>query len=117
MPEPVYYASKTFTLDELGADSINAGGATAQKIRVEVLERLRHMKAGLSAAKSNDWSWFKEFWDQEMVRRHGRAWAKTFSGWVQKVLDNERSNAFSVFVYNETRRVFRGMEALPVPGS
>ena len=117
MPEPVYYASKTFTLDELGADSINAGGAKAKKIRMEVLERLRHMKAGLSADQRNDWSWFKEFWDQEMVIRHGQAWAKTFSGKVQKVLDDERSNAFSVFVYNETRRVFQGMEALPVPGS
>ena len=111
------HAIKTFTLDALGANKANAGGPKARNNRMDVLERLRRMKAGLSAGQTNDWSWFKEAWDQEMVTQYGPAWAKTFSGWVQKVLDDERSNAFSVFVYNETRRVFEGTSALHVPGS
>ena len=84
---------------------------------MDVLDRLAHIQAGLSAGQGNDWPWFKEAWDQEMVTQHGPHWASTFSGWVQAVLDDERSNAFSVFVYNETRRVFHQVQALHVPGT
>ena len=44
-------------------------------------------------------------------------WASLFAGWMQKVLDDERSNAFSLFVHNETCRVFHGTVALQVPGA
>ena len=111
------HAIKTFTKAALGADSDNAGGPKSKKNRLEVLDRLARIKAGLSAGQRNDWPWFKEAWDQEMVTQHGPDWASLFSGWVQTVLDDERSNAFSVFVYNETRRVFHGTSALHVPGS
>jgi hypothetical protein len=111
------HAIKTFTLDALGAGSPNAGGPKARNRRWEVLERLARMKAGLSAGQRNDMPWFKEAWDQAMVTQHGTEWAALFSAWVQNVLDDERSNAFSVFVYNETRRVFQGTSALHVPGS
>ena len=116
MPKPKP-GSVEFTLHALGGDSENAGGAKARKNRMEVLEHLSRMKAGLSASQRNEWSWFKKAWDQAGHAQHGAAWPKTFSGWVQKVLDDERSNAFSMFMYNESRKVFRGMEALPVPGS
>jgi len=109
------HAIKTFTLDCLGADSHNAGGAKSRKNRFEVLDRLARMNAGLSAGQKNDWTWFKEAWDQRMVIEYESTWALQFSQWVQAVLDDKRSNAFSMFVYNETRRVFEGSSALHVP--
>ena len=82
-----------------------------------MLDRLARIKAGLSPGQKNDWQWFKESWDQEMVKDHGGNWAAFFSQWIQSVLDDERGNAFSVFVYNEMRRVFHDTAALHVPGS
>ena len=82
----------------------------------EVLDRLARIKAGLSAGQKNDWQWFKEAWDQEMVKQHGNAWGKIFAACMQNTLDDERSNAFSTFVYKETRRVFHSTAALHVPG-
>ncbi len=110
------HAIKSYTLDALGTGSHNAGGAKAKRNRMDVLDRLARIKAGLSAGQRNDWPWFRESWDQEMVTEHGEDWAALFAGWVQSVLDDERSNAFSLFVYNETRRVFHDTSALHVPG-
>ena len=111
------HAIKTFTLDALGAESSNAGGVKARKNRFEVLDRLSRLKAGLSAGQKNDWPWFKESWDAAMVAEHRSNWASVFAGWVQNVLEDERSTAFSLFVYNETCRVFHASAALHVPGS
>ena len=110
------HAIKTFTLDALGADSENAGGVKGRKNRFEVLDRLSHLKAGLSAGQRNDWPWFQHAWDQAMVAEHKGKWASVFSGWVQHVLDDERSNAFSEFVYSETCRVLADSAVLQVPG-
>ena len=110
------HAIKSFTLVALGEGNGNAGGAKARKNRFEVLDRLARIRAGLSAGQKNDWSWFKEAWDKEMVKEHGANWASLFAKWVQNVLDDESSNAFSKFVYNETCRVFHGTAALQVPG-
>ena len=110
------HAVKTFTPEDLGKGSDNAGGPKARKNRFEVLDRLARIKAGLSAGQKNDWPWFKDAWDKDMVKQHGADWAKVFSQWIQGVLDDERSNAFSIFVYSETCRVFKGTAALQVPG-
>jgi len=110
------HAVKTFTLEALGHGSPDAGGAKARKNRHEVLERLSRVNAGLSAGQRNDWDWFKAAWDQAMVNQHGASWPSLFSTWVQNVLNDGRSNAFSTFVYDETRRVFDGASALHVPG-
>ena len=110
------HAIKTFTPEALGAGSHNAGGAKAKSRRYEVLDRLARLRAGLSPAQKNDWPWFKESWDQAMVVEHGKHWASQFSGWMQTILEDERSNAFSLFVYDETSRVFRDTAALHVPG-
>ena len=64
-----------------------------------------------SPAQRNDWPWFKDAWDEAMVAEHRTNWAAVFSGWVQHVLDDERSNAFSTFVFNETCRVLSGSAA------
>ena len=110
------HAIKTFTLEALGSGDGKAGGAKARKNRFEVLDRLARVRAGLSAGQKNDWPWFKEAWDKEMVKQHGANWASVFAKWMQSVLDDECSNAFSTFVYNETCRVFHGSAALHVPG-
>jgi len=111
------HALNTFTLDVLGQGSHNAGGAKARTRRFEVLDRLARMNAGLSPAQKNDWHWFKEAWDEAMVAEHREGWAELFSAWMQGVLEDARRNAFSLFVHDETRRVFHGLAALHVPGS
>ena len=111
------HAINTFTPDALGQGSHNAGGAKAKSRRFEVLDRLARLKAGLSPGQQNDWQWFKESWDPAMVREHQDNWGSLFAGWVQTVLNDNRSNAFSLFVYNETCRVFNDTVALHVPGS
>ena len=111
------HAIKTFTLAALGEGSSNAGGAASRNRRFEVLDRLARLHAGLSPGQKNDWPWFKESWDQEMVRQHGAKWASIFSGWMQNVLNDDKSNAFSLFVHSETCRVFHDAAALHVPGS
>ena len=60
---------------------------------------------------------FKDSWDLHMVHEYGAAWADTFAGWIQEVLDDDRSNAFSLFVHSETKRVFKDLVALHVPGN
>ena len=110
------HAIKTFTVEALGKDNGSAGGLKARKNRFEVLDRLAHVRAGLSAGQKKDWSWFKEAWDKEMVKQHGANWASVFAPWMQNVLNKDCSNAFSTFVYNETCRVFHGIAALHVPG-
>ena len=124
------HAVKTFTLEALGEckrppgkmqcrrpeDNANAGGPKARKNRFEVLDRVARIRAGLSAGQKNDWAWFKEAWDKEMVNQHGANWPSVFARWMQNVVDDECSNAFSKFVYNETCRVFHGTVALHVPG-
>ena len=52
-----------------------------------------------------------------MVETHGEGWAELFSSWMQALLEDGRSNAFSIFVHEETRRVFHGVAALHVPGT
>ena len=92
------HAIKTFSLDALGAGSQNAGGAEARKNRFEVLDRLSHLKSGLSAGQKNDWVWFKESWDDKMAALHEDKWAEILVGWMQSILDDTRSNARSTFV-------------------
>ena len=108
---------KTYPLDLLGDGTENGGGAKGRKQRWEVLDRMARLKAGLSDGQKNDWTWFKSSWAQAMKDEHGEGWPMLFSAWVQGVLDDERSNAFSVFVHDETKRVFHNTAALSVSGS
>ena len=52
-----------------------------------------------------------------MVIEYGDEWPETFAEWMQEVLIDSRSNAFSTFVYEETCRVFDGAAALQLPGA
>ena len=106
------YAMKTYTVLALGDGSANAGGAGGRKRRLEVLDRVARIGAGLSPGQKNDWQWFKESWDAAMVAEHKANWGTQFVSWLQRVLDDPASNSFSLFVYNESCRVFSGTVAL-----
>ena len=110
------HAMKTFTPLALGEGSANAGGAAAKKRRFEVLDRVARIGAGLSNGQKNDWVWFKGSWDVAMVAEHKANWGLQFVAWMQGVLDDTTTNAFSLFVYNETCRVFKGTVALHLSG-
>jgi len=109
------HAMKTYTVDALGKGSKNAGGAKGRDKRCEVLDRLARIGSGLSPGQKNDFVWFKDAWNTAMVEEHKELWAETFAQWMQVVLHAENSNAFSVFVYNETKRNFHSSAALHVP--
>ena len=97
----------------------HAGNQQHQKARLQVLERLRRA-AKLSAAQTSAWDFFKTNWDHEMAEAHGENWAELFAELVQKVLNDlaeGRSNALSVFMHNETRRVLSDTPAILVPGA
>ena len=110
------HAVKSFRLEDLGKGANNAGGAKGKKNRAEVLDRLSRLNAGLSPGQRNDWQWFKDAWDKAMLTEHGADWPEVFATWMQNVLNVNRSNAFSIFVYTETCREFEGAAALHVPG-
>ena len=112
------HAVKRFSTESLGQSNKNAGGPTSRKRRFEVLDRLARQGSGLSPAQKNDWVWWKEEWDARMVQEHRENWGETFAEWMQAVLDQldkGLGNAFSVFVYDETRRCFDGVPALRAP--
>ena len=112
------HAIKQLSLEDLGKGRSRGGGVAAKKRRWEVLDRLASLGQGLSPEQRNDFSWFKEARDACLLQEHGGSWPETFMGWMQRLLgENEAGigNAFSVFVYNETRRCFDGVPGLRVP--
>ena len=112
------HAAKSFTIADLGGGG--RSGGHAKKQRLELLDRLSRIGPGLSAPQRNDFAWFKNAWDAKMSGEHGDAWPHVLAGWVQTVLndfDGGISNAFSVFVRNETIRNFSETLALRVPGA
>ena len=111
------HAVKSFRLEDLGKGEKKSGGAKGKKNRAEVLDRLSRLNSGLSPGQRNDWQWFKDAWDKAMVIEYGDEWPETFAKWMQEVLIDSRSNAFSIFVYEETCRVFDGAAALQLPGA
>ena len=68
----------------------------------------------------NEFDWFKKAWDAKMSEEHGSEWAQVLGGWGQRFFDDleaGRTNAFSIFVHNETVRNFSETLALQVPGA
>jgi len=110
---------KAYSLEMLGEGNQKASNQQHQQARLGVLGRLRR-SAELSTAQTSAWDLFKNTWDQEMATAHGENWAELFAQLVQKVLNDlaeGRSNALSVFMHNETRRVLSDTPALLVPGA
>ena len=94
----------------LGKDHAIGGTVAARKARFELMDRIAHLGSGLSAGQRNDWTWFKENWDNQMAEEHKDAWGTVFAGWMEGVLEklHEANNAMSLFVYDETRRCLAG---------
>ncbi len=112
------HVMKSFSLEELGKDRSRGGGAAGKKRRFEVLDRLARIDQGLSASQKNDFAWFKDAWDAQMLDAPGEQWAEVFAGWVQKVLADSEGcvrHEFSLFVHSESRKCFDGAVALRVP--
>ena len=112
------YAVRQFLFEELGKGRSRGGGVLAKRRRWEVVDRFSHLGQGLSPAQRNDFIWFKDAWDARMLQEYGDEWPETFTGWMQRLLDdNEKgvANAFSVFVHTETRRCFDAVPSLRVP--
>ena len=110
---------KAYSLFSLGKGKKNGGGAQCQKLRFEVLERIRAI-APLSAEQANDWENFKLSWDKEMSSTHGEDWADLFAEWTNHVLEElaaGNANAFSLFMFHESQRVLAHHPVLVVPGS
>ena len=112
------YAMKAFTPELLGQGQKKAGGAKAQKVRLDVLERLAHLGAGLTPAQRNDWTWFKTAWDAKMFSEHDHEWPALFAGRMQQVLEElaqeAGSKAFSRFMHQETLRCLSDQDALHI---
>ena len=86
-----------------------------------MLDRMSRLGPGLSASQRNDWSWFKDTWDDAMLNEHKAEWGLLFSQWMQCVVNDFSSgtanNAFSKFVFDEHRRVLGRYLGLQVPGA
>ena len=113
------YSLEKLALEMLGKGKKKGGNQQHQKARLEVLQRLRRA-AELSPEQTSQWEYFKTTWDREMAEAHGEDWAELFAELVQKVLNDlgeGRSNALSVFMHNETKRVLAETPALLVLGA
>jgi hypothetical protein len=102
-----------------GEGEKNGGSAQFQKTRFEVLDRVRAI-AALSAEQLNDWENFKVRLDKKMASTHGEAWADLFAGWINNVLEElaaGNANAFSDFMFRESKRVLAGLPVLVLPGT
>ena len=113
------HAMKTVSPEMLGQGQKKAGGARAQKVRFEVLDRLAVAGVGLSPEQRNDWAWFRAAWDAKMVSEHDKEWPALFAAWIQQVLEElaseAGSNAFSRFVHSETLRCLSDQASLRLP--
>ena len=112
------HAFKTFSPEMLGHGHAKGAGAAGRKRRHEVLDRMAHTGTGLSAGQKNDWAWFKDSWDEAMLSEHTAEWGGVFAQYIQGILDRldkGATNAFSLFVQDETKRVLAMVPALQVP--
>ena len=112
------HAMKRYSPEALGQGKARSGGVAARRLRYEVLDEMAKLGTGLTAAQKNDWAWFREAWDEKMCDEHAQEWGGTFSQWMQKILDDLSdgvANAFSMFMYDETKRHFSKTPMLVVP--
>ena len=112
------HAMKRYSPESLGQGKPRSGGVAARRLRYEVLDKMCKLGSGLTPAQKNDWAWFREAWDALMCDEHAQEWGGTFSQWMQSVLDDLSdgvANAFSMFMYDETKRHFSKTPMLVVP--
>ncbi len=112
------HVMNSFSLDDLGKGREDCGGKDGRTKRWLVLDRLAKLGQGLSASQRNDFRWWKAAWGKNMMEEHGANWPNMFAEWMQRVvidLEEGRGNAFSLFVFSETRRCFDSEIALRLP--
>jgi ATPase subunit of ABC transporter with duplicated ATPase domains len=110
-------SARAFTLPMLGNGKKKGGTQQNQKNRYEVLERVRAV-AELSPEQTNNWHLFKIAWDEAMAVFHGDTWGETFAQMMKTVLDDllaGKTDALSVFVENEKKRILSTVPALVIP--
>ena len=109
---------KTFTPEQLGHGNKKGHGAQGRKRRFEVLDRLARVGSRLSPAQVNNWTYFKEAWDECMLHQHKEDWGRKFAEWCHQVIigfQDGISNAFSLFVQRETQRCLGDTPVLVCP--
>ncbi len=82
------------------------------------MERLRNV-ADITPEQTGEWEYFKQTWDDTMARIHGESWAELFAQIIQEVLEKlqaGKTNALSMFMHDETRRVLSQTPVLVLPG-
>ena len=112
-------SAKAFTLAQLGHGRKYGGIQAHQKNRQEVLERVREV-AELSPEQTCHWDLFKLAWDQQMAEVHGVIWGGLFAEIIQKLLDDllaGKTDALSVFMEDEKKRVLGDVPALVLPAA
>ena len=110
---------KRATAEFLGKGLRAVGGAQCTSRRLELLHRYASLGDGLSLEQKANFTWFKTEWDRRGKETHGDDWPDLFLGKLKGVLDKLYTDptAFSRFVFDEEREVFKDTKALVVPGS
>ena len=109
---------KRYSPEALGQGKARSGGVAARRLRYEVLDKMAKLGTGLTPSQKNDWAWFREAWDDKMCDEHELEWGRVFSQWMQQILDEMSdgvANAFSMLMYDETKRPFSKTPMLVVP--
>ena len=112
------HAMKRYSPEALGQGKARSGGVAARRLRDEVLDKMAKLGTGLTPSQKNAWAWFREAWEEQMCNEHAQEWGGTFSQWMQKILDDLSdgvANAFSMLMYEETKRHFSKTPMLVVP--
>ena len=111
-------SEKVYSPEMLGQGKRKGGRKEHKDNRYDTLERVRRI-GKLNADQCGQWDFFKTHWDRAQANVHGENWGKVFAemiqGVLQRLLEGE-SDAFALFVKNETDRVLGDRGALVVPG-
>ena len=97
---------KSFTPASLGQGHARGGGPPHVKLRMEVLDRVARHGGGLTPQQRNNWTLFKQAWDQARAEHHKREWGLVFAEIMQGLLEKIRDvpgPAVSTFMHNEAR--------------
>ena len=105
-------------LGHLGGGHAKGGTQDHAKKRKQVMEKISKLGAELPSAQKLNFDWFKDTWDDVMLKQHGAEWPKLFSEQMQGILDVMKVNphAFQLFLFQELHRSFNGIQALAIPG-
>ena len=114
------HAVKRLSLSELGAGQKNCGGVAGRMARIDAWSRLAVLGSGLPRSQRSDFEWFRREWGAAGIHDYQDRWPDMFATWVQGVVDaylGGRPNAFSIFVYHETRRRLSTSVVLALPAA